>query len=128
MLLWSYKVDSPVYVMKAYRGSGAAAPFILNLGTRRSCVFNFRPAALPPGKNNDTNWIGSLGGTKYTIWEVLKKKIILAVKEIRTSDCSAGRRFILYGWVLYMTMKLVFRQSDKMSDTYSDNIEKFPPI
>lgn len=69
MLRRRYKVDSSVNAMKAYRGSGVVAPFILNLGTRRSYVFNFAPSRFTPWKKQRYKLNRRFCGPKYTIWK-----------------------------------------------------------
>jgi hypothetical protein len=55
--------------MKAYRRSGVVAPFIFNLGTRRSYVFNFTSSRFTPWKEQQYKLNRRLGGPKYPIWK-----------------------------------------------------------
>ena len=47
------------------------------------------PAGLLPGKNTDTNWIGSWLGPRAGLDVFGKQKLLLHLKGIRTPDCLA---------------------------------------
>ena len=60
-----------IHDMRAYRGSRGISPLILNLGTGCRWEANHALAALSPGKDPGTNWIGGWGASELirTVFE-----------------------------------------------------------
>ena len=71
----------PVHAMKAYRGSGSAAPLILNLGTRWEVNCQHHgpvpgpPRETIPGTHSRGGWVGS----RTSLGVLVKTKILLSL-------------------------------------------------
>jgi hypothetical protein len=65
----------PFYVTKTYGGRGCIAPFILNLGSRRSKWSLHVPAALLPVQHAGAHWTGGRVGPSVGLDVSEKRKI-----------------------------------------------------
>jgi hypothetical protein len=72
--------------MKAYKGSRGVVPLILKFGQIHA------PAALPPGKNKGTNYIGDRVDLTV-ILDILEETGIFSISGILKPDCSSPSPF-----------------------------------